>query len=390
MLRRYSIVTFIYFGAASIISTFYYPFLTQGVGLNLEQVSTVVAFGALFSLVAQPYLSHVFAKVRDKNAFILIYIGLLSVVNITMFFVSQEWIYLFAILYGCLGIPIIGIYEIYIEKIATYKGFEYSKVRKWGSIGLGSVVLVGGSLISLAGFTLLHVLSLVFLVICAVIISLSFDKIRFPTEHVRPNYKQAFSNKFVIVLFVMSFVGLGSYMGVDFAFSSYLTELTGDVQLSNQIFSMSVGVRVFLEFLMFIVISVYLKNMDLKKMFLLVFICATLRFICVSTGILPIVVIGDQLHGIAFPLFLVVVFKYLRKLVTDDLVPTCYGIVSMLSFGVSNLVYPPLFAMIQKYAGYQMMYGVNIGLSMGTILIGILMLPNFETDVSVRQRVESI
>lgn len=377
MLKRYNIVTFFYFGVASILFTFYYPFLNQGVGLSLDQVSKVVSFGALFSIAAQPYLSHTFGKVRNKKAFMLVYLGLLAIVNISMFFASKEWIYIFAILYGCFALPLIGTYEIYIEKLAAVKGFEYSKVRKWGSIGLGSVALVGGSIIAIAGFPLLHSLSLVFLALCAIMIYKSFDDIQEASEHKKSNFRKAFSNKHVIVIYIMSFIGLGSYVGMDFAFSPYLTELTGNQNLSNQIFSISTGIKVFLEFLTFTIIGIYLKEVDLKKIFLLVFICSGLRFLFISTGVLPLVVIGDQFHGIAFPLFLVVVFKYLRFLVDDELVPSCYGIVSMLIFGISNFVYPPVFAAIQSNSGYQVMYLVNVGLSIITILIGIFFLPKY-------------
>lgn len=380
MLRQYNLVTFLYFGVASVLSTFYYPFLTQGIGLSLDQVSKVVAFGALFSIVSQPYLSHMFAKSHNKKAFMLMYLSLLAIVNIAIFLVNQSWIYLFAVLYGIIALPLIGTYEIYIEKISAVKGFEYSKVRKWGSIGLGSIAFIGGSVIALAGFPLLHGLSLVFLALCAWIIYRYFDAIEAQEQRKKPQYRKAFSNKHVLVIFVMSFLGLGSYIGIDFAFSPYLTSLTGDATFSNQIFSISTGVKVFLEFATFTVLGVYFKTYNVKKALILVFVLTGIRFLCISSGILPIVVIGDQFHGIAFPLFLVTVFKYLRQLVSEDLVPSCYGIVSMLIFGISNFMYPPLFASIQSSAGYSVMYGVNVALSIVTILIGALMLPKMRMN----------
>lgn len=380
MLRRYNLVTFLYFGVASVLSTFYYPFLTQDIGLSLNQVSRVVAFGAMFSIVSQPYLSHTFAKFRNKKAFILIYLSLLAVVNIAMFSLDQTWIYLFAVLYGCIALPLIGTYEIYIEKISAVKGFEYSRVRKWGSIGLGSIALIGGSVIAVAGFPLLHGLSLVFLVLCVWIIYRYFDPIEEQEKRKKLQYRKALSNKHVLVIFVMSFLGLGSYIGIDFAFSPYLTSLTGDATVSNQIFSVSTGVKVFLEFATFTALGLYFKTYNVKKALILVFVFTGVRFLCISTGILPIVIIGDQFHGIAFPLFLVTVFKYLRQLVSEELVPSCYGIVSMLIFGISNFVYPPLFAGIQSSSGYSVMYGVNVVLSVVTVLIGCFMLPKMRMN----------
>lgn len=51
---QYKTVTFLYFGTAGIISTFYYMFLQQKVGLNLGMIGKVTAFGAVFSLASQP------------------------------------------------------------------------------------------------------------------------------------------------------------------------------------------------------------------------------------------------------------------------------------------------------------------------------------------------
>lgn len=386
-MKQYNLVTFLYFGVASVLSTFYYPFLTQDIGLSLDQVSKVVAFGALFSIVSQPYLSYLFSKFRNKKAFMLMYLSLLAIVNIAMLFMNQSWMYVFAVLYGCIALPLIGTYEIYIEKISAVKGFEYSKVRKWGSIGLGSIALIGGSLIALAGFPLLHGLSLVFLALCAWVIYRKFDSIEDQEKRKKLQYRKTFSNKQVLVIFAMSFLGLGSYIGIDFAFSPYLTSLTGDTTLSNQIFSVSTGFKVFLEFATFTVLGVYFKSYDVKKALILVFVITAIRFLCISTGTLPIVVIGDQLHGIAFPLFLVTVFKYLRQWVSEDLVPSCYGIVSMLIFGISNFVYPPLFASIQSSAGYTVMYGINVALSILTVLIGVLMLPKMSMTNREREAV---
>lgn len=382
MLKKYNRVTFFYFGVASIICTFYYPFLTQGMGLDLEQVSKVVAFGALFSLISQPYLSHIFAKTKDKKAFMIIYLGLLGIVNLALLFLAKEWVYVFAILYGCIALPLIGTYEIYIEKISISKGFEYSKIRKWGSIGMGSITLVGGSILAWVGFKGLHSLGLVFLSICAMTIYKKFDEIEEIEEHKKLEYKKIFSNKPIIVIFLMSFLGLGSYVGIDFAFSSYLTEITGDMNVSNQIFSLTTGSKIFLEFITFTLIAIYLKRYHLKKIFISIFILSSLRFLCISTGILPLVILGDQLHGIIFPLFLTTVFKYLRELIEDELVPSCYGIISMLMFGISNFVYPPLFAWLQADFGYSTIYRINVALGVGTCLIGATFLPKCFSGLS--------
>lgn len=372
----YNIATFLYFCVAGVISTFYYPFLTQQVGLNLVQVSRVTSFGAGFSLIVQPLLSHLFSRSKNKKRFIISYLGSLLVLCVLFLLVRQEWIYWFAVVYGCVGVPLIGTYEIYIEKIADHRGFSYAKIRKWGSVGMGCLTLTGGTILSLFSFQGLHLLGIFLLCVCILIIWRKFADVRTADRNKKIRFSENFKNKNVCVLYLMSFLGIGSYVGCDFAFSSYLTQIVGDVNLSNQLFSFSTGMKIFSEFLCFLVIGKFFQNYNVKKTFLMVFVFSGLRFLCISTGIVPIVILGDLLHAIVFPLFLTVIFQYLHLMTQSRLVSGCYGIVSMLMFGFSNFIFPPIFSGIQAEFGYEMIYRVNVGIALVTVLIGGKFLPS--------------
>ena len=371
----YNVTTFLYFCIAGIVSTFYYPFLSQAAGLTLAQVSRVTAFGAGFSLAAQPLLSYLFSRARNKKRFMFAYLMSLFGLCVLFLVIRPGFIYWFAAAYGCFGVPLIGTYEIYIEKIADQKGYPYDKIRKWGSVGMGCLTLAGGTIISLFSFRGLHLLAILLLSACVLIIWKKFEDVTESERAEKIRFADIFKNRRVNVLYLMSFLGIGSYVGCDFAFSSYLTGITGNLQLSNQLFSLSTGLKIFSEFLCFIAIGKFFRNYDVKKSFLLVFVFSGLRFLCISTGIIPVVILGDLLHGIVFPLFLTVIFQYLHLLAEDRLVSSCYGIVSMLMFGFSNFIFPPLFSAIQESLGYAMIYRVNVGFALTTIVIGWIFLP---------------
>lgn len=375
MTAPYNIATYLYFGVAGVLCTFYYPYLNQQVNLSLLEVSRVISFGALFSLISQPFLGYRFTKSKNKKQFMLIYLSLILIVNLFLVVVKKNFIYLFAISYGLIILPLLGIYEIYIEKISVQQNFQYSKVRKWGSIGLGSITFLSGAIIYNFGFKALHLLSIIMLILCMIIIFKAFATLNLSQHKEKLNYGKVLKNKTIIIIFLMSFLGLGSYVGIDFAYSPYLTDITKDASVSNQIYSVSTGVKVFLEFVTFTIAGIYLEKVNLKKIFITIFIFTALRFLMLSTGILPIIILGDQLHGIAFPLFLAFVFKYLRSEVEEELVPACYSIVSMLVFGVSNFVFPTLFGAIQNKFGYSLMYLFCSSLSVLSILIGVIFLP---------------
>ena len=153
---QYRTVTFLYFGTAGIISTFYYMFLQREVGLNLGMIGRVTAFGAVFSLASQPALGCLFSGTRKKKRFIRLYfLGLMAVLG-AMTVVTERTVFLFAVLYGCLAIPMIGTYEI----------------------------LVG-------------------------------------VKYIKP-------------LYLVCFLGMGSYVGSDFAFSPYLTQLCENAETAGR------------------------------------------------------------------------------------------------------------------------------------------------------------
>lgn len=375
--RELSLCTFLYFGTAGILATFYYPFLQQKIGLDLLQISKITSFGAMFSLISQPLLGYLFVRCKQKKRFMQGYMLSLIGILMLMLIIGKEVIYPFAILYGSLVLPLIGTYEIYIEKVAVSQDFEYSKVRKWGSIGMGSITLLGGSIIGWFSFGTLHLLGMGFLILCIAILQKLNASIDNKDKKNKPiTFKEVFSNSKVRIIYLMCFLGIGSYVGCDFAFSSYLTSLCQNVTLSNQLFSLSTGLKIFLEFVLFIVIGRYIHRITIKKAFLFIFIFSGLRFLCLSSKILPLVIAGDLLHCIVFPLFLTTIFMYLHHLVEDELVASCYSIVSVLMFGVSNFIFPMLFATIANHYGYSTMYRINVFLAILTFIIGILCLPN--------------
>ncbi len=295
---QYRTVTFLYFGTAGIISTFYYMFLQREVGLNLGMIGRVTAFGAVFSLISQPALGCLFSGTRKKKRFIRLYfLGLMAVLG-AMTVVTERTVFLFAVLYGCLAIPMIGTYEI----------------------------LVG-------------------------------------VKYIKP-------------LYLVCFLGMGSYVGSDFAFSPYLTQLCENAETAGRSFGVSTGGKIFLEFVFFMFVCRAVKQFRAKWMLLSVFLFSFLRFACIATGILPVVILGDLLHCIVFPVFLTVIFEYLKQIVDDSLTAGCYSVISMLMFGLSNLVFPPLLSAAAEKAGFGIMYLSDCALAAAAFMIGACFLPD--------------
>ena len=148
MKKYYNISTFIIFGFFSIITTFYFPYLNQEVGLNLADVGKVVTAGALFNIIGQPILTNFYSKVKNKKRFILAYLISVLFAIIGLMFINVNTAIYYAAVYGFILNSVAGIFEIYIEELASSSGFEFSDIRKWGSIGYACIVFAGGIIIS--------------------------------------------------------------------------------------------------------------------------------------------------------------------------------------------------------------------------------------------------
>lgn len=370
-------VTFLYFGTAGIISTFYYMFLQQKVGLDLAEIGRVTSFGAIFSFAFQPVLGCRFSQSPDKKKFIRLYfVGLIAVLA-GMILVNEGMIFLFAILYGCIAIPMIGTYEIYLEAVCQQEQIRYPRIRKWGSIGMGTITLLGGSIISGLSFTAFHLLGICFLVLCIMIVGRYFPKLGREEQQERVSLRDLVSPKHVKALYLICFLGMGSYVGSDFAFSTYLTELCDTVDSANRIFSFSAGTKIFLEFVFFMIVGKFVRKFRIKHIFLSVFLISLVRFALISTGVLPAVILGDLLHCIVFPVFLTIIFDYLHKMVDDRMTAACYSVISMLMFGLSNFVFPLVLSWIAERFGFQVMYITDCGIALVTFIMGWLSLPEY-------------
>ena len=72
-----------------------------------------------------------------------------------------------------------------------------------------------------------------------------------------------------------------------------------------------------------------------------------MRILLFSTSYIPLVVLGDQLHGIMYACYLTFLFKYIREIVDDELVA---GTFSLKCIGISrcNFIYPQMFSQFKE------------------------------------------
>ena len=371
----YSLATYINYGALSIVTTFYVPYLNQVVGLSLSEISKVVSIGAVFAILSQPLLVNRFCRNENKKKFIIIHLIVEIFIIILLIYINKSMVYFFGILYGLIIQTIGTVYEIYVEDLAVKQKIEYSEIRKWGSIGFGCIVLLSGTIISKYGFKTIHLLGIIMTIIVIGIIAMKFKNIESKCKINTIKLIDTLRNRNAVILGVINILAIGTYTAIEFAYSSYLVEIVGNTDLANSIYSKSIGIRVFIEFISFIVVGKYLRGGRPKKYLIIAFSIAALRILLFSTGYIPLVVLGDQLHGLMYACYLTFLFKYIREIVDAELVAGTFSFVSVLGSAGANFIYPQMFSAIQGKFGYTVMYLVGFSIILISLLIAIKILP---------------
>lgn len=371
----YSLSTFINYGVMSIVTTFYVPYLNQVVGLSLSEVGKVVSIGALFAIISQQILVGKFSAIHNKKKFVMIHLSALVCMILFLMFINKSIIYLFAILYGIIVQTSSTIYEVYVEGMCSKQKMEYSQIRKWGSIGFGCIVLLSGTMILKYGFKSIHILGAVMTALIVFIIASKFKNIDSKEQRNELKLKDILKNKNSIILAISNVLIIGTYTAIEFAYSTYLIQITGNADLANSIYSKSIFSRVVLEFLSFMFVGKFLNHKDPKKYLIIAFLIAATRILLFSTSNVILVVLGDQLHGVMYACYLTFLFKYIRNVVDDNLVAGTYSLVNVLGSAGANFIYPQMFSAIQVKFGYSIMYLVGFFIIFMFTLISIKMLP---------------
>lgn len=379
----YSLSTFIHYGVTSIVTTFYVPYLNQYFGLSLSEVSKVVSIGALFAILSQQFLVGKFSSSGSKKKFMITHLcGLISMIVFLMF-VNKNMIYYYAVLYGLIIQTVGTIYDVYIEGLCVKQKMEYSQIRKWGSIGFGVIVLFSGAIISEYGFRIMHLLGIIMACIVVLIIILKFRNIESKEQKNTIKLSYILKNKNSIILGFTSILIIGVYNAIEFAYSTYLIEITGNTALANSIYSKSIFFRVFIEFISFMLVGRFFRGKNPKTYLIVAFLISAIRILLFSTGYVPLIVLGDQMHGLMYACYLTFLFKYIREVVKDELVAGTYAFVTVLGSAGANFVYPQIFSIIQGKFGYTIMYLIGFTIILISSLIAAKILPDSKQEIKI-------
>ncbi|WP_130099000.1 oligosaccharide MFS transporter [Siccibacter turicensis] len=354
--------------------------LGQKTNLSGSVIGTVFAVNGIFSVILKPIYGYILDKIGMSKYLLYFVVGMSALMAPFFIYVYQPLL----ISHTMLGIIVGAIYlsfawyagvaacESYTDRYSRLNGMEFGQIRMWGSLGWAVASSFSGLLFNLSpawNFMLGSVTSVVMLI---VLLSLKVNAHTANADEVLSKQKIVFSDVVELMrsrkfwAFCLYVAGVAWMMFIaEQQFSRYFVTFFDDVQQGNAVFGYLGTVQSGMEFLMYMVIPLFVNYVGAKKGLLIVGLVVGARLIisgvCDSHLLISVL---KPLYGLEICLLLVSVFKYIAEHFDKRVNATMYLLGYQAMLYVGNVV-------ISSPAGY--LYD-RIGFEQTYILMGAIAL----------------
>lgn len=319
-----------------------YPiWLNQAIGLNGEQTGLVFSVNAITALLILPSYGFIQDKLGVRKDLLLV-VGALLVCSGPFFIFVYTPLLLNSFLIGAIvgglyfGISFsagVGAVETYIERIGRTTGFEFGKVRMWGSVGWAVATFFAGQI-----FNTSPTLNFILASACACLFIISLLMVSTAPTSNSPDKKstdtQALNFADVLALssnrrfwaFTTFVIGVTCLYSVyDQQFPVYFAAQFSSKAEGNAMFGYLNSFQVFLEAGGMFVAPFIVNRIGAKNGLLLSGVVMAIRMIGSGFADDPISISSMKLlHAVELPIMLVAIFKYIVATFDPRLSSTIY------------------------------------------------------------------
>jgi len=337
---------FIYFFAQAMSVSLLALWLRSTLKLTGTETGIVFAANFIAAMCSQPVYGFVSDKVGIRKHILWVVASLVTGCGLFFTYVYapllQTNIYLGAAVGGLyLGITFIaGSYAIesYVDRIGRRHGFEYSRVRLWGSLGFATAALMSGRIYNVnpgINFFLASGAGLLLLVVLAFWRSAGNEQDAAPARAVTlaealDVLRQPQFWRFMV--FILGVTNL--YLVFDQQFPSYFTSLFPDPATGAAMFGYLNSMQIFIEACGLFLSPLLVKRIGAKNGLLLAGAIMLIRVAGSGIAVGPASISAmKMLHSFELPILVVSVFRYIACHFDNRLASTIYMV--GVSFGHS-------------------------------------------------------
>ncbi|QNK47064.1 MFS transporter [Brevibacterium sp. PAMC23299] len=365
---------YFYFIIWAIVLGFLPLWLEDVAGLNPSETGIVFSSMSLIALCYQPFLGIISDKLGFKK-------NLFWVVVILLMFMGPFFSFLYApllkaniVIGAILGSVYlsavfnggVGVVESYIERVSRNNGFEYGRVRLFGSIAGATASLIGGVMFvknpnSIFWFASGAAVFLAILLFMAKIEGQDHIKSGGSKDKGNEISKKAVFSIFKIKNFwYLSFLIIGTaaiYDVFDQQFPNYYVQFFSSKEYGTDIFSKLVSIQVGLEAILMIFAPVIVNKMGAKNGLILFGVLTFVRIFgsAIATG--PVLLsIFRLIAAFEMPLLLVSIFKYITGVFDTRLSATIYLLAFNFAKQSAITIFSSVAGSMYSFMGFQNTY----------------------------------
>lgn len=341
-----SLFLFAYFFAQAMTISLLPLWLKGPLGLSGEQTGIVIGANSLAALISQPIYGFVSDKIGMRKH-VLSFLALMVVASVVFFTQIYEPLLRSNLMLGAaVGGAYLGLtfyagsfaLESYVDRLGRYYGFEFSRVRLWGSLGFACAAFFSGQLFNIspainfafasgAGLLLLPVVFLLKPALTAN--TLEASKSLKLADSLAVLKMGRFWGYMVLILGVTDL-----YLVFDQQFPAYYASQFADLAHGRAMFGYLNSAQIFVEAAGMFVSPWIVARLGIKSSLLLA--SAIMIFRIAGSGLVsgPVAISAmKMLHSVELPILVVANFKYIARHFPTHLASTIYMV--GVSFGHS-------------------------------------------------------
>lgn len=276
----YLLMYFFYFFSLAVFSGYISVYLMDK-GYHASQVSMVVSWSFILSMVIQPIIGYLNDHYHQKtlNMLILLIAAILGVC-----FIYAQNIYLIAIIYS-LALGLFNAANPVIENMATLSRFSYGKIRIWGTIGYAVASKVSGVIYDYVSPEAMYAFFTIGLIFCVIGI--------YGTQNVKQikMQKKEKSSGLLQKNFIIYLVIVCLFYAITNTNTTYLPAMFQNMGLSMNTTSTVIFILTLSELPVIFFSHQYMNRLTNKQLLVGIFILLIIQFLTYSCIHQPLIVV---------------------------------------------------------------------------------------------------
>jgi OHS family lactose permease-like MFS transporter len=271
--------------------------------------------------------------------------------------------------------------ESYVDRIGRRHGFEYSRVRLWGSLGFASAALFSGRLFNIDPSINFFCASAAGLLLLGLLLCWRTGN-GADAAPAAPEHKVRLAEAFALLrngqfwrfmVFILGVTNL--YLVFDQQFPSYFTSLFADKQTGAAMFGYLNSLQIFIEAGGLFLAPLLVKRIGAKRGLLLAGSIMLVRIAGSGLAVGPLSISAMKLlHSVELPILVVSVFRYIACHFDNRLASTIYMVGVSFGHSIGLAILSPIAGKGYDLLGFSNSYLAMAGLGLVFLLLSAWLL----------------